>query len=76
MQVVRIDSIVRPAEPEGDAFYGLETGTNGTGAAMRRKVAAPPGCVWQRHDGKPAMGLLLTPTNRSAFVPNPWDGVL
>lgn len=67
-----IDRTIRPATPEGDRFFGLESGTNGTGAEMRR-MGVPAGLQWVRHDGKPATGLLLQPTGRSEGV-NPWDG--
>lgn len=35
----------RPADAEGDVWYGLLSGTNGTGPAMRRALAAP-GLRW------------------------------
>lgn len=71
-EVKVIDRTVRPVTPEGDRFYGLESGTNGTGAEMRR-LNVPAGLEWRRHDGKPATGLYLRPTGNSEGV-NPWDG--
>jgi hypothetical protein len=66
---------VRPAVPEGDAFFGLEAGTNGTAAAGRRAAIGLNGRIWERHDGRPATGLQLVPSNRSeSYDANPWSG--
>lgn len=64
---------VRPLTEDGDDFYGLALGTNGTAAAMRRLCAnAPPSYRWLRRDGRPATGLRLRPaTGETKFV-NPW----
>lgn len=62
--------VVRPRSPDGDQFYGLEPGTNGSGAAMRRRVVAE-GLHWVRHNGSAATGLLLVPSSRATWV-NPW----
>jgi hypothetical protein len=66
-----VENTIRPVSPEGDAWFGLESGTNGTAATMRR-MNAPAGLEWRRHDGKPATGLLLNP--RGSEWINPWDG--
>jgi hypothetical protein len=76
---------VQPERADGDAFYGLEIGTNGTAAAARRAAVeaeiqstqnyawGPP--VWLRANGKPAAGLQLVPTDRSdTYEANPWSG--
>lgn len=72
--VVIENETIRPATPEGDAFYGLEMGTNGTGAITRRLLVGPPGARWLRHNGRHAIGPTLIPTTRSNFASNPWDG--
>jgi uncharacterized protein YcbX len=65
----RQNRTVRPADLEGDRFFGLEPGTNGTAAEARRHVA-PAGFTWRRHDGSHALGVLLVPgPNRWS---NPW----
>lgn len=64
--------VAQPVDPEGDRFFGLESGTNGSGATMRRKLVAD-GFKWERHDGRPATGLQLSPTGRTDWR-NPWDG--
>lgn len=64
--VLTSSGTLRPATPEGDAFFGLEMGTNGTAASARREAfGAGP---WERFDGSPATGLTLVPTNRSQRV--------
>jgi len=61
-------------EPEGDRFYGLEPGTNGTGPAMRRAVV-PPGYTWLDSSGKPARGVFSVPSDHSdELQTNPWSG--
>jgi len=50
---------LRPVDPAGDAFYGLEPGTNGTAAECRRQ--AFPARTWVRHDGREARGLWYAP---------------
>jgi len=62
-----------PLTPEGDAFFGLELGTNGTAATCRRLLLAPEHYKWTRHDGRPATGLTLIPSGHDNSV-NPWDG--
>ena len=63
---------IRPASPEGDSHFGLESGTNGSAAQNRRVLVTPPGSYWVRHNGKPATGLLLKPG--SGAWSNPWGG--
>ncbi len=65
---------VRPALPEGDTYFGLQPGTNGTAAMSRREAAAPAGFRWVRSNGLPATGLQRIPTNRSEFIAGPWSG--
>jgi hypothetical protein len=67
---------IRPLDAEGDRHFGLEPGTNGTAAECRREAVAPRGIgvTWLRHNGRPAVGLTLRPSTRTAddgFV-NPW----
>jgi hypothetical protein len=52
---------IRPIDADGDRYFGLEPGTNGTAAESRRGTVAPRGVnvTWQRHDGRPAVGLTL-----------------
>ncbi len=61
-----------PAEPAGDAFFGLELGTNGSGPAARRALITPDGYRWLRYDSRPARGLELVPTADDSAA-NPWD---
>lgn len=63
---------VRPCEPAGDAFFGLEPGTNGSAATARRALVQPEGYRWLRHDGRPATGLQLVPSSDDNGA-NPWD---
>lgn len=74
--VVIENNAIRPTTREGDQFFGLEVGANGTAAIARRRLVAPDGARWVRHNGKPAIGPLLVPTARSFLVANPWDGTL
>lgn len=69
---------LRPATPEGDDYYGLAVGTNGTRAAQRRAeeesaTGLPGPFTWVRHDGGHAIGTLLVPSGEAKFM-NPWDG--
>lgn len=66
---------VRALEREADAYYGLEPGTNGTGAIMRRMGIGEPDYRWIRFNGRPAVGVTLIPTNTSDnLTSNPWSG--
>jgi hypothetical protein len=62
-------------EPDGDTFYGLLPGTNGTGPAMRRRCA-PAGYTWfSARDCRPARGVFSVPSGRSdELQTNPWSG--
>lgn len=68
---------MRPAHDAGDAYFGLETGTNGTAAISRRAwaeyVHSAQGYRWVRHNGKPATGVLLIPSGKEATV-STWGG--
>lgn len=61
-----------PCDEAGDAFFGLEPGTNGSAATARRALVQPEGYRWLRHDGRPATGLQLVPTANDSGA-NPWD---
>jgi hypothetical protein len=76
---------IQPDGRDGDAFFGLESGTNGTAAAARRQVVEAQVSstqnyvwgqpVWLRSNGKPAAGLQLVPSDRSdSYEANPWSG--
>lgn len=79
---------IRPTSPEGDEFFGLAGGTNGTAAITRREVAEraaiknafgfyDPKCprlTWLRFNGKPATGLQLVPGDASEIDADPWGG--
>ena len=75
---VRIDHAtrtVRPEDREGDVFFGLRWGTNGTATETRRALVAPPGYLWRCSDGQAAVGTTLVPTNRSdEYIFDPWGG--
>lgn len=74
-----IDSVsrtIRPATPDGDTYFGLAVGTNGTAAMTRRALAEPANSgpyTWVRYSGRPAVGATLIPTGRDTWS-NPWDG--
>lgn len=60
--VMRADTL-RPATREGDVYYGLEPGTNGTATLSRRQCAElvhgeVGRFVWVRHNGLLPTGLL------------------
>jgi len=67
--------VIRPAHPNGDDFYGLAPGTNGTAAAMRRTLVTPEGFAWFRYDGSRPVGLLVVPLARPSPFSNPWSGL-
>lgn len=72
---------VRPAHLEGDDFYGLSLGSNGTAKTCRRALVEVTLQVnglsvtaeWRQSNGKPATGLTLVPTNHETWV-SPWAG--
>ena len=76
MHPVEIDAAtgtIRPVNYEGDEFYGLAWGTNGTAATMRRTCAEGPHTLtWLRHDGSRAVGLRLEPASEEKPFVNPW----
>lgn len=76
MRPIEIDiatGTIRPIDAEGDEFYGLAWGTNGTAATMRRTCAeGPHRLTWVRHDGQRARSLNLKPTNEEKPFVNPW----
>lgn len=73
-------AVLKPETPEGDAFFGLVVGTNGTAAMSRREcveaqITTATPIEWARHDGRPAVGVTLVPSSRGdRFDPNPWSG--
>lgn len=47
---------IRPLSAEGDEFFGLSPGSNGTAATTRRACVEGPGFSWVRFNGRPAVG--------------------
>ncbi len=80
--VVTVDPVtrtVRPLDAQGDDYFGLGIGTNGTAATNRRQLAVisasvPADYRWVRANGSAATGLNCVPTARSESAPNPWTG--
>lgn len=65
----------RPLTVDGDEWFGLAWGFNGTAARCRRLLAAPAAVTWLRHDGRPAYGLTTVPSSRSSERwRSPWTG--
>lgn len=67
---------VQPTHPEGDDYYGLAPGTNGTAAQTRRALAVSSTSItyrWVRYSGAPAVGVTLVPSGEDVWQ-NPWDG--
>lgn len=75
---------LRPVDAEGDDYFGLSIGTNGTAAVARRAIAEIAACgvsradrqfvfVWVRSNGRPATGMTLVPNAHSdlSYV-SPW----
>lgn len=49
---------LRPVDDQGDAFFGLEPGTNGTAAECRRELVSPyRGANWSTSSGRVATSL-------------------
>lgn len=65
---------IRPARSEGDDYFGLGPGTNGTAAITRRALVQPEGFTWVRFNRTPATGLQLIPGDSSESLANPWSG--
>jgi hypothetical protein len=65
---------IRPTEAEGDDFYGLSKGTNGTAAQARRECVAPAGIrvTWLRFDGSRAAFRNYQPASGEGRFVNPW----
>jgi hypothetical protein len=42
---------LQPVDSDGDKFFGLSVGTNGTATVMRRQLLERPGQKWRRHNG-------------------------
>jgi hypothetical protein len=66
---------LKPEHPQGDDYFGLVIGTNGTAARCRRElhehVACAEGFVWVRANGGPATGVTCVPTGLEV-EPNTW----
>jgi hypothetical protein len=73
MNVVIKGRTIRPETREGDEYFGLRGGTNGTAATTRRALVEKPGLLWLQFDGKIARGLFLHTPSGDAWR-NPWDG--
>lgn len=79
---VKIDTVTKTIQPlnaEGDAFYGLAVGTNGTATICRRACVEPQGVVrfvWVRFNGHPAIGVTLVPSGRDTNknYRSQWEG--
>jgi hypothetical protein len=71
--VTYVNEVVKPATPEGDEYYGLKSGTNGTAAATRRAMVSTGTHRWVCFNGGPPVGLQLIPTNEQVKT-NQWDG--
>lgn len=70
---VRLDpdaKTIRPADAEGDAYYGLGPGTNGTAAMTRRAGVAQPGFTWVRANGSHATGIQYVATGEEFVEDN------
>lgn len=65
---------IRPLTPEGDDYFGLSAGTNGTAAQSRRETVAPPGIAvtWLRHNGQRPAFLNYQPASGDDRFANPW----
>lgn len=75
--VNHVDKTITPADREGDDYFGLGPGTNGTAAICRRALVEPEGYRWVRSSGRPATGPNYIPGNTSQeSLPGPWDGTL
>lgn len=70
-EVIFEGNTVRPTDADGDVFFGLVSGTNGTGPALRRTLVAQVGLTWLCSDGRRAVGTLLIPTG-NVYTENPW----
>lgn len=74
---------IRPVAPEGDDYFGLATGSNGTAAELRRRIAelqtpSPAGnsygLTWVRASGAPAHGIQYVPGDSDRPASDPWSG--
>lgn len=75
VRLVPESSLILPESEEGDRFFGLEPGTNGTAAESRRALVAPSGFHWLRSNGLDPKGLALRPPTRDSDTTwsNPWN---
>lgn len=63
---------IRPSSPDGDTYFGLGPGTNGTAAETRRALHEVPGYSWTRFAGSHPKGLLYVPPKGEPEFFNPW----
>ena len=71
---------IQPETPDGDDFFGLAAGTNGTAATTRRELVIGQlfprenanRLRWLRSNGRDPAGLRFVPGNRSHEFENPW----
>lgn len=75
------EGLLWPESPDGDDWYGLAMGTNGTAATMRRALleqtitregAAEKPLQWVRNNGGPPIGLRFAPAQGGVDFENPW----
>lgn len=67
---------IRPSTPEGDDYYGLALGTNGTAAESRRECAVNGRPLqWVRHNGRIAVGPTLRGAGHDLSWKNPWEAL-
>ncbi len=59
---------LRPVSSEGDAFFGLQSGTNGTAATCRRALVQVDGYQWIQSTGRNAIGMTFVPGDSSESI--------
>lgn len=71
---------IRPETRDGDAYYGLARGTNGSAAITRRALAESTAGVmpingWRTSAGRDTGSVWLVPTGDSERInADPWSG--
>ena len=65
---------IKPLDAEGDSYFGLVVGSNGSATICRRELYTPAGYTWVRFNGRPAVGITLIPSADSDSTPSPWEG--
>lgn len=76
--ICHVTHTIRPADRDGDRYFGLEPGSNGTAATCRRALVQPLGFRWLRSSGRAATGPLYVPgqTSEAPFFQTWWHGVV